>query len=265
DSRVGTLLSGVIALMAVTTLFVGLRVYIRHQITHSLWWDDWTMLIALAFTIMTGIDMCIMVKFGGGSHIYTLANQTIKDYFLCFYLSIVFYNAGLGVIKISLLLQYYRIFSHHMRRITLIAMGIIGMWCTALVLTSIFSCTPIEGFWNKDIEARCIPQIPQWYINAAGNIATDLFIFALPIPVLWKLKLPLSQRLSLVGVFGIGFFTCTISVIRISFLSLGDDTTYENVGPAIWSIAELSCGIIGSCLPTLRPVVVRLFPFLGGS
>jgi hypothetical protein len=38
-----------------------------------------------------------------------------------------------------------------------------------------------------------------------GNIATDLVIFALPIPVLWKLQLPNSQRYSLIAVFGFGF------------------------------------------------------------
>ncbi len=86
-----------------------------------------------------------------------------------FYLSIVFYNAGLGIIKLSLLLQYYRIFASSMRKVTVIGMVIVGLWCGALTLTSIFSCTPVEGFWDKSISANCIPQLPQWYINAAGK------------------------------------------------------------------------------------------------
>ncbi len=39
--------------------------------------------------------------------------------------------------------------------------------------------------------------------------------------------------------------------------------TYNNVTPAAWSISELCCGIIGSCLPTLRPIFVRMLPVSG--
>jgi len=59
--------------------------------------------------------------------------------------------------------------------------------------------------------------------------------------------------------------TCTISLIRIPFLSLGDDITYNNVIIASWTMAELSCAIIGSCLPTLRPLLFKVFPRLDPS
>lgn len=42
-------------------------------------------------------------------------------------------------------------------------------------------------------------------MNAAGNILTDLIIFSLPIPFVWKLNMPCSQRLSLLCVFCLGF------------------------------------------------------------
>ncbi len=168
------------------------------------------------FTLGTGIDMCIMTKFGLGYHIDTLTPDQLTSYFIvsgggerarrlplskannrhqAFYLSIVMYNVGLGAIKISILLQYYRIFASRMRRVTVAAMAVVGAWSVALVLISIFTCHPIAAFWDKTIAGgTCIPSLPQWYINAAGNIATDLFIFALPIPVLWRLQLPRSQR-----------------------------------------------------------------------
>lgn len=70
---------------------------------------------------------------------------------------------------------------------------------------SVFDCRPIEGFWKLNIPSVCVPSLPMWYVNAAGNIATDVIIFALPIPVVWKLQMPRTQRLSLVGVFCLGF------------------------------------------------------------
>lgn len=54
-----------------------------------------------------------------------------------------------------------------------------------------------------------------------------------------------------------------ISVLRIKYLKLFEDATWENVESSSWSIAELSSGITCACLPTLRPFVSRHFPALG--
>jgi len=56
------------------------------------------------------------------------------------------------------------------------------------------------------------------------------------------------------------FSTCAISALRITFLDHGDDMSYKNIGPAGWSLGELCCAIIVSCLPTLRPVLGRMLP-----
>ncbi|POS76932.1 hypothetical protein DHEL01_v204676 [Diaporthe helianthi] len=78
--------------------------------------------------------------------------------------------------------------------------------------------------------------------------------------------MPFSQRLSLLAVFCLGFFTCAISVVRIEFLNLGDDPTYNNIAPAGWSFGELCAGVITACLPTLRPLLLRvLIPKLSSS
>lgn len=127
--------------------------------------------------------------------------------------------------------------------------------------------------------------IQSWYVNAAGNILTDLIIFSLPIPFVWKLDMPCSQRLSLLAVFCLGFLwvqhhllvihkhyfvlcpvpctdhensTCVISVVRIEFLNLGSDPTYNNIAPAGWSFGELCAGVVTACLPTLRPLLFRV-------
>lgn len=106
----------------------------------------------------------------------------------------------------TFLLQYYRVLAvQRMRIIYIVAIVIVGCWGLSQVLIGIFMCWPIRGFWDKTVEATCIPQSPQFQINAAGNIITDVAVFLLPMPVIKHLKLPRTQRVLLFGVFSLGF------------------------------------------------------------
>lgn len=109
-------------------------------------------------------------------------------------------------IKMTFLLQYNRILAvQSMHRVIIAAMVIIGGWSISQIFVGIFVCTPVQGFWDMTVEAKCIPNIPQWYINAAGNIITDVAIFVLPLPAIGKLNLAKPQKLLLLGIFCLGF------------------------------------------------------------
>ena len=59
--------------------------------------------------------------------------------------------------------------------------------------------------------------------------------------------------------------TCVISLVRISKLAQGINTTdpyWDNAPGAYWSVVELNCGILCACLPTLRPLISLLIPNL---
>jgi hypothetical protein len=104
------------------------------------------------------------------------------------------------------LFQYYRVLAvQKMRVVYLVAIFIVGGWALSQVMVGIFACTPVQGFWDSTIESKCIPNLPQWYINAAGNIITDVAVFALPLPAIWRLNLVKGQKYLLIGIFSLGF------------------------------------------------------------
>ncbi|KAG6364069.1 hypothetical protein INS49_009172 [Diaporthe citri] len=248
---VGTLLPFVAGIVA-------LRFYTRSSLVKSIGPDDWSILVALLFTVATGVDQAVMTRVGLGQHASTISPASLEKYTFTFYLSIVFYYCSLGSIKLALLLQYKSLVSVRSKTLILVVTILISAWSLSLIIVSVFNCSPVSGFWRHDIPSTCIPTLPLWYVNAAGNILTDLIIFSLPIPFVWKLDMPCSQRLSLLGVFCLGFFTCVISVVRIEFLNLGNDPTYNNIAPAGWSFGELCAGVVTACLPTLRPLLLRV-------
>jgi hypothetical protein len=90
------------------------------------------------------------------------------------------------------------------------------------------------------------------------NIITDFVVFMVPLPAVRALQLPRRQKLIVGGIFCLGFFTCTISIVRLFTLRAAvntTDPTWDNVPSAYWSIVELNCGIMCASLPSLRPLL----------
>ncbi|KAI1302710.1 hypothetical protein F5Y03DRAFT_193667 [Xylaria venustula] len=180
-----------------------------------------------------------------------------------FWINELFYNAAMFFIKMTFLSQYYRVFRQvkALRIVYAVAIFIIGGWCLGQFLAVVFLCIPVRAFWDKTVEAKCQNQLIGVYLNAVGTLVTDFAILVLPIPAIWNLHLPRTQKWALTGIFSIGIFTSAISIVRITTVgSPNADLTYYAATSSCWSVAELSSGIIAASLATVRPLVGRLVP-----
>ncbi|KAF3762222.1 hypothetical protein M406DRAFT_220062, partial [Cryphonectria parasitica EP155] len=251
----------VILLMSLTSIVVGLRIYTRLAIIKKLGWDDYCVILTWVVALADGATISSTVPYGLGRHTATLDQSLLPSYLRNFYFSIVLYNLTLSLIKLTFMIQYYRVLSVHKMKMIIWALGtVIMLWALSQLLVSIFTCFPLQKFWETDLPGRCMPDLPFWYINAAGNIITDVAIFILPLPVLHNLHLHKKQKYFLLGIFSLGFFTCAMSLIRLAYLKQGSDFTFDNIPTSCWSMAELACGITCACLPTLRPLMSKIKP-----
>ena len=61
-----------------------------------------------------------------------------------------------------------------------------------------FECTPISSFWDLENifknKMQCVNIITMDIITNSWSAFEDLVIWALPIPVLWKLKVPTAKK-----------------------------------------------------------------------
>ncbi|EFQ36740.1 hypothetical protein CGRA01v4_08471 [Colletotrichum graminicola] len=263
DSRASTAIGVVSTVLSVTFLVVALRIYTRLCILKQIGMDDWAAMFTLSIVFGCGFAVVWNVRNGLGRHVYFLSPEQIKDYMKTFYTSIILYNAALGGIKMTFLIQYYRVLAvNKMKKIFIGAMVFVGAWSVSQMMGMIFICWPIAAFWDKSIPGTCLPNFPLWYSNAAGNIFTDILVLLLPLPGISRLKLRRGQKYVLLGIFCLGFFTCIISVVRIRFLHLEVDFTWENVESSCWSVAEVCSGLTCACLPACRPLASRFIPAL---
>jgi hypothetical protein len=73
------------------------------------------------------------------------------------------YYLGITVTKVSILLQYKRVFTtQRFQIVNWACMGFVicyGIWA---VFSSICACLPVQAFWTKEPGAKCINQFAMW-------------------------------------------------------------------------------------------------------
>lgn len=154
-----------------------------------------------------------------------------------------------------------------------------GLWTIA---GSMFICIPVASFWDKSIKGHCMNKSAFYFSNSALNIATDIIIFAFPMPLLKQLHLPRQLKIELMFVFGFGCLwdswflqskwgfanscsVCVTSIIRLKSLYLASksiDAAVTEVGVTLWSGVEINVAIASSSLPALKPLLARIVPGL---
>ncbi|CAI7627029.1 unnamed protein product [Penicillium glandicola] len=249
---------------SLATAFVGMRMYTRVKLMNRVEANDWMVIIALVNSyVFMALDIIEAVS-GMGTHLKDIPPNILERQMKAFWLTIPFYNAAVLCAKASILMQYFRVFpTHRMRVICWVMITILGIYGTWAVISAFLNCIPVAKFWDDSIPGFCLSKPKLWFSNASMHISTDIAILIIPIPALMSVDLPRRQKIALMIMFSLGGFVCITSIIRlVSLKQISDSTdpTYDNVGAASWSAVECNTGIICACLPTLKPLIARIFP-----
>uniref|UniRef100_L2GAV4 Integral membrane protein n=1 Tax=Colletotrichum fructicola (strain Nara gc5) TaxID=1213859 RepID=L2GAV4_COLFN len=249
------------ALLVLATVFVGLRFWARWTVGFHYGLDDWFMVVGLIVTFMAGALNYAMIAQGLGRHASTLSlDQQVQFLklllaFECIYVTAVMF------IKISLLLMYRRIFPSRGFKISAMVLGFLTIgWWISIVLVCVFQCTPVAKAYMPWIDGTCIDLKASFIGNAIPNILTDVAILCLPIKEVWRLQVTMVQRISLCFMFLLGGFVLFASIYRFTTIMQFQltDTTWTLATACTWCVVECACGVISACLPTLRPLMVKV-------
>ncbi|KAI9045276.1 PTH11-like integral membrane protein [Aspergillus affinis] len=253
-------------LTAIAAVTVAMRFLARIGLMKITGREDWTILLSLVFSIIYLGLVASETHYGLGRHSSELSAHENQQQLKRLWAAIPMYNSSLACTKFSILFQYLRIFPGHGFRIACyITMAIVAIYSTWAVVSGYVNCVPVAKFWNHEIPGSCLSFEAIWFFNASMNIATDLALLIMPMPLLSHLQLPRIQKLALMTVFAIGGLVVITSILRLSSLrkvAKSPDTSYSNVAAAYWTAAECNVAIICACLPFLRPLVSRIFPKL---
>ncbi|GES65241.1 integral membrane protein PTH11-like protein [Aspergillus terreus] len=206
--------------------------------------------------------------YGFGRHKAALSDEQIKTFMMGNYIFSHFYNAAIASTKLAVLALYHRIFAtFKFRVVVLITAVFVILWLMTMEIVLGLQCRPISRFWDADLPGKCFNLVAFSYFTNITNLATDMWIFALPLPVIFKLHMSRHRKIALSFLFSIGLATCAISAARLSVVvSQGSpDFTWAGVPLGILSAWEPLGGIFCANLPVIYRAVITMFRNLKSS
>ncbi|KAG5983935.1 hypothetical protein E4U55_006642 [Claviceps digitariae] len=276
----GAKLNIITCVLGVTTGFcIVSRILFKRYLTSKqrLDKDDWTIMSA----IPTGTTLIALVvmgisKHGIGNDIWSVSNEDIKIFSNLFFAVSILYMVLMTQIKLSLCFFYLNIFPGVTIR-RLLWMTVCFHILTAIAFSSVllFACTPFRYSWNRfHLDTRPLPQGSCLNLNAAGwsmsalNVASDLWLIAMPLTQVGKLNLHIKKKIGIILMFLTGALVTIISILRLNAMKTYNSTTnptYDEWSLVWWSAIEICTGFICTSLPTMRLILIRIAPRTFGS
>ncbi|CAJ2511284.1 Uu.00g069090.m01.CDS01 [Anthostomella pinea] len=137
-------------------------------------------------------------------------------------------------------------------------MGACAASYAAVFLTVTFGCFPYHHNWQvvPDPGDKCTFKLQNFLVTVTLNVITDAAILCIPLPLLWKLQIPLKKKLVIGLLLSSGLFVISAAIIRV-VLTLSANPSALNINR--WGVRETIVGIISVNIPILRPLFSRSF------
>ncbi|KAL7782207.1 hypothetical protein V8C37DRAFT_397960 [Trichoderma ceciliae] len=115
------------------------------------------------------------------------------------------------------------------------------------------SCSSLHAWFTagecstpRDARAK---EISLWF-GLAGDLATDLLIMAVPMRVLWDLRISLVEKISVGVIFAVGLITMVTAIIRsVTLESSASSGQVSTTWLIMWGAIEGAIAMIVGCLP----------------
>ncbi|KAH9818212.1 integral membrane protein [Teratosphaeria destructans] len=241
----------------ITMILRLLTITIRHR---SVGKDDWAILMAWFCSVCFAGSAFMSIKWGMGYAVVPLASAT--NAIKAVYASEVFYYFSIFLIKMSIMFLYLRLaadLESTLRKDTIILTVIfIAQFASTLVVVGV-QCIPMARYWDHNAPGTCVNITAFFYSTNIFTIITDCIMLALPVPTLWRLQRPRTQRIGILAAFLMGGLSTISSIIRLYSVRIYAEskTPLQHGAPiTTWSFIEINMGIICTSVVAIKPLFI---------
>ncbi|KAF2191467.1 hypothetical protein K469DRAFT_746793 [Zopfia rhizophila CBS 207.26] len=231
--------------------------------------DDYLMLSALVWYTLLCVSLN-QVASGGGSNLMTeedIANLTpetkaerirgSKWVFVSEHAMVL----TIWTLKVCMLIIYSRITNGLKQRKLVMACAVytaLGFVGTELAL--FLSCRPLSQYWAVPTDNYQCSSYQHYEIaNGVFSITSDIAIMLVAMPLLIAVRLPLRQKLILLGIFGLGIFVIIAAFLTKIYCLVPSLISYVYMN---WYFREATVGMLVVNLPLTWHLLRTAFPSL---
>jgi len=97
-----------------------------------------------------------------------------------------------------------------------------------------------------------------------SDVILDGLVLIIPWYPVFKLQMPVRQKVTVLGIFLLGGFVVLSGIFRViamfDAMKPDPDRTYARAPAFYWATIEVGVGIVSACLPTMRPLITKSGP-----
>ncbi|OHE92274.1 hypothetical protein CORC01_12443 [Colletotrichum orchidophilum] len=250
--------------------FVSLRIYARLVILRAFGAEDALIVAAAILALTSWVCLVLQIPYGLGHHASTLPTEDrIEFEHISFWKTVLSDGVAMGLLRISMAISLLRL-KRDLRWYTWSLYAVIGFvvaYSVQAIVWLFVYCTPYSGWWEfqwmNPFDPRCHDFnlfINLTYWNVSCNIFTDICLGALPVPIIWHLKMKFRVRLYVIGILNLGYFAIIMGILKAVFMLTtgGDIDAIFDYWVHFWQNLQLNIGIIAACASYLKPLFGRL-------
>jgi hypothetical protein len=209
------------------------------------------------------------VQFGLGKNLWDLNLLTIlenvKHVVQILLICQCLQATALAFVKLSIISTYWRIFPSQWVKHTLFVLAaLVTSVAIVTIFGTIFQCRPIAAAWDFTIQnGSCIQVRTLFLFATVFSVLTDVLLCVIPMPLIWRLKISMQDKIGISGLFGLGLVAAAASLVRLTRLINGVgqiNVTMDPMQALGWSVAEVITGVVCACIPTYKPLARKLLP-----
>ncbi|KAG8624803.1 hypothetical protein KVT40_007870 [Elsinoe batatas] len=255
------LFSVTIALLAVATVSITLRTFVRLCILKTFGWDDWMIAAAHCFYAATcSLTLALVetqrsIEISKDDPTYARIQRLIKYHNVFYCITILVAKASLGLFFLSLFAGTTKKLQRHIVLASIIIPTIVGVIYLGMTL---FSCTASVSLFfvdSCDVQGTYTDISIIW---TALNSASDILLSVFAVLALMRSKLPPFAKFSASALLVLGTTGGLASIMRLVSQITTQTDKLQGVVLARWSNTEAGLCITAASLVTLRPLFQRV-------
>ncbi|KAI0386881.1 hypothetical protein F5Y04DRAFT_288684 [Hypomontagnella monticulosa] len=250
---------------ALTSIFVLLRAYARVFYLKKVHLADFIGLLAFGMYIGFVYEVFTILETSGFFvHQWDMKVKNLVAFNELYFSGYMFYCATVLTIKTAIILEWVFIFVPQYTRnaffwISYTLLGFNLLFYIAMMIFPNVVCHPHDKVWNPLLPGYCTANtsISSTLVSAV-NFAVDIILIILPQRVIWSLQMSLKKKMGISLIFLIGILACVSAGFKLAAsipYNTSRDTSYTFAALALWSLAEITCGILIFCMPSIPKTI----------